>query len=333
MKLEFTLAAFAAFLFAISTGPAYAESIAFVQGEGLYLADEATAQDSQVLLEKGVRRLFNKLPVEGKIFSLVQEEEAHTDHDVGFQLVKFDVNTRASETVMSDVVTASYHARGNKFAVWDSQHVVQVITAEGIKTTRVPGYGAAPLFSSDGRYIAYLKLADVSVDGASHTLFENAFGIAVYDTKTGESKLVTNGGGHDFAPAHFSRDMQKLYFNSTRPYPDAEGDHIASLWVVDLQSGVEVRLTNQDKQWVQARGVTPILGEDTIWSPEGDMAISSNGLSEGVWLFTFSDDGYSVRSSKIADGESPQWVVPGSVVAFRSYNEGRGFWRTLKLQN
>lgn len=233
-------------------------------------------------------------------------------------------------TSASDMVSSSLSPDGMMSAVWTKNHEIVVIDSGGSVLHKIGIRGAAPMFSHDGNLVAYEKLADSSQDDSEQSLFEFAQGIAVYDLRTGKERLVTDGGGDDFAPVGFSKDMSLLYFNSTRPYEGSSGNHVASLWVVELKSGKAERLTNTSEKQVQNGVVVPIVGENPLWSSDRTMIISSIGSESGVWKFALTSRG--VSAVRIADGDSPKWVVSDESFVVRTISDGKTVWRTLRVR-
>ncbi|MEY4723594.1 MAG: hypothetical protein RLZZ324_1107, partial [Candidatus Parcubacteria bacterium] len=148
-----------------------------------------------------------------------------------------------------------------------------------------------------------------------------AEGIAVYDTLTGQETLVTNGGGDDFAPVGFSKDMSLLYFDSTRPYGTSPGNRVASLWVVDLATGDVTRLTNTDEESVRKGVMVPTISPAAIWTSDRATAVTSYGSDMGVWRIDLV--GHRVVARRISDGDSPTWLVPDETIDVRRVVNGR----------
>jgi len=230
----------------------------------------------------------------------------------------------------SDAISSSLSPDGRMAAIWTKGHEVVLADASGAVLQKIGIHGAAPIFSHDGNLVAYEKLADESPDGDDQSLFEMAQGIAVYDLRTGQERLVTDGGVDDFAPVGFSKDMNLLYFNSTRPYEWSPWNHVASLWVVDLKSGKTQRLTNMDEDAVRRGNMVPTISPKAIWSSDRTVAITSYGPEKGVWKFVLSATGAS--ASHIADGDSPQWVVQDQSFAVRVISNGKPSWNKINLR-
>ncbi|WKZ29372.1 MAG: hypothetical protein QY323_01420 [Patescibacteria group bacterium] len=234
-------------------------------------------------------------------------------------------------TLADDVITASQSPDGALEAVWTKNHEVLLVDPNGSVLQKIGVHGAAPIFSHDGRFVAYEKLADGSADGAEQSLFEFALGIAVHDLQTGREYLVTNGGSDDFAPVGFSRDLSMLYFNSTRPYDDSSGNRVASLWVVNLKTGETKRLTNVDEEAVRNGRMIPTISPTTaLWSSDRVTVFTSYGHETGVWKFALTDS--SASATRIAEGDAPQWVVPDKSISVRTLVDGKDVRHTINVR-
>lgn len=218
--------------------------------------------------------------------------------------------------IFERAMDAQLAPKGNQIVVWTEGHRLYLLDNTGRLLKQIGVHGAAPLFSHDGRFVAYEKLADSSFDGAEQSLFEFSSGIAIYDLVTGKENLVTNSqGGEDFLPAGFSSDFKTLYFNSTRT-------GIASLWSVDIKSRDVQQLTNIGKN---APPFVPILSETAIWTSDRKLAISE--IDGEIWLFSFDNNGAFLGASMLHPGQNVRWLNKDSTIIFRSENQ----WRILDL--
>lgn len=259
-------------------------------------------------------------------------ESGDNNHDSG-TLVLADGNTGNTNVVARGIMTATLSPDGTQIAAWDENNEIHLMTIDGKGVARIGVHGSLPVFSHDGTYIAYNKLAnegeqffDLSKD--------SPYGIAVYNLETGEEEIVTNDID-DFQPLGFSADMSKLYFNSGRAYettPEGFNNHVASLWVVDLKTKEVTRLTNTDEEAVRRGDKTPIIHATALWSSDRKTVVSSLEAESGVWQFTFSNEGELVNAKQIADGTSPRWVVPGESIAVRTKVGNRGEWKTINIK-
>lgn len=321
------------FLFggSIAAPVATAGELPFVENGVLYSspAESSVVQDATTL---GKGKILAHNPTAGKLLYVTPQNTQGTDVLTGGNLMLVDMATLGEQLVATNVIAASLSPDGTAMVLWNKDHEIHLTDSVGTVSGRIGMYGAAPVFSHNGRFIAYLKLADVTLDSAPQSLFEHAQGIAVYDVRTGRETLVTDGGLDDFAPVGFSLNMTKLYFNATRPYAGSPQNHIASLWVVDLTSGKVERLTNTDEKAVKQGIVVPTVSENALWSSDRTIVISSNGKEQGIWLFSLAPSVGTLEATHIADGESPQWLVSDESIVFRAISDGKSAWHILNIR-
>jgi Tol biopolymer transport system component len=278
-------------------------------------------------IASGVLRIIDYKPAIKSLLYLTAPSSNNTDADAGSDLVLVNTENWVLQPIANNVLTANLSPDGTKIAIWTKDYEVHILAANGAHLQKIGVHGAAPLFSRDGKLLVYEKLANDSSDNDLQGLFEFAEGIVIYDLQSGQERVVTSGGPDDFAPVGFSPDMSKLYFNSTRPSTNDLRAHLASLWVVDLHTGHVKQLTNIGSDNTEEH--VPIINENAIWTSDYTTVISSNGPQEGVWKFVFSKDGNSLSAIHIADGYSPQWIVPGKSIAIRT---SVGQWEKLNLK-
>jgi hypothetical protein len=280
-----------------------------------------------------VSRILDQKPQKNRVLYLTNSDKGSTDAGTGDDLFLLNTDNQIAHLIARNVVSAVLSPDAAKVAFWNKEHKVRIVTSDNMPLREIEGHAAAPIFSHDGNLVAYQKLADYSPDGDPHGLFESAKGIAIYDLRTGEDRLVTTGGMDDFEPVGFSLDKTKLYFNSTRPSEKSPQAHVASLWVVDLRSGKTTRLTNiKQVDGHSSDELTPIISQSAIWSSDHKTVISSNSSKEGVWIFNFSENGGLTSAIQMGDGDSPQWVVPDKRVVFRAATDGKNTWRQVNLR-
>lgn len=280
----------------------------------------------------GVIRILDYQPGAKKILCMTRSQETRSDAVTGGDLVIVDTTNWSQSKVATDnIVGGRLSTDGLSAVVWNDQHEIIYVRNSGKSLQKIGVHGAAPMFSHDGSLISYQKLADETISGDRQDFFEHAYGIAVYDLKTGKEKMVTGGGVHDFAPVGFSNDLSKLYFNSTRPYDNSPQNHVASIWVVDLVLNRTERLTNSDEAAALNGLTTPIIGDDAIWSSDRSIVISSDGKN-GVWIFTLSFDGKYLTASRVAEGDSPRWTIPDQVIAIRANVAGKNHWKSVTIR-
>jgi len=322
----------ASMLFIFKSSNAKDIILPYVEEEKLY---RSTKSSQSVKIADKVDRLLHYNLDSGTYLYLTLPSKRGTESVKGNKLILLDNISDEKNIITENVLSADLSAETDKIVVWDSNHKIKIFNKEGKFLSQVDDNGASPIFSHNGRYIAYQKLAATSSSKNLHSLTKNSpYGIAIYDTKTEQEKVLTQNN-NDFSPVGFSKDMRKLYFNSGRSYesssPGVE-NHVASLWSVDLDSKEVERLTNNSKKKEKEGKHTPIISEDAIWSSDRKIVISSNNKKEGVWKFSFNEDGELIKSAQISEGTSPRWLVKDEKIAVRAQINGERRWKTLNIK-
>jgi Tol biopolymer transport system component len=275
---------------------------------------------------------YNKML--GKTLYLAASEKGKIfEHLYGSNIVLADSHTGEMRIIAEKSVSAKLSPDGTLVVVRNDKDEIHLLTVEGKEITRVGVHGGSPIFSHDGKYVAYHKLADEGDDSFSRHE-ASPYGIALYSLATGEEKLITSNK-NDYRPVGFSADMSKLYFNSTREYPARPygiANHVASLWVVDLNTRETTRLTNVDEEVVRQGTLVPVIDKLALWSSDRKTVISSADAESGVWKFIFNEQGRLASAEHIADGTSPRWQVPDKSIIIRS-QVNKGVWKIIDINN
>lgn len=331
MRRNATITALTTFVLAVTTTtPTLAADIPYVD-DGMLYQQEAASSAPPVPVGILATRILDQNRTNNIILVLENDPNQDDPHLVSGALHRVDTTTWNAAKVADGIMSAKLSPRGNAAVVWRDDDTVDMVNLDGDVLANIGIHGAAPIYSHSGNLISYQKLADVSDDGSRQTLFELAQGIAIYDLRTQQERLVTFDP-EDFAPAGFSRNEKKLYFNSTRAYEDAPQSHVASVWVVDLESGKTERLTNRSSKLVRQGTVVPIIDADALWTTDRGTAISSTDSESGVWIYNFSPSGITVSASHLADGGTPQWTKRDEIFAAKVLIEGKPSWRTHHIQ-
>lgn len=239
---------------------------------------------------------------------LIRQVHSEDAHFHGGELI-LKSNREDKQTVIAqDILSADLSDDGLLVAAWNSDNQIKLYNSEGKEMKVLGTHGASPIISNDKNYVAYNKLADSGSD-LLELSEKSPYGIAVHNLATGREDVITTSS-HDFQPVGFSKDMTKLYFNSTRPFEGTKseyGNHVASLWVVDLSSKKVTRLTNVNEELVMKGVMVPTLDVRALWSSDKKTAISSTDIESGTWKFEFNDDGTLLNAEKIASGTTPRW--------------------------
>lgn len=331
LRIQYATAVFAAICLMTLAAEyqATAQTLSFVENGVLYYST-TTSEPTPQRAALDIWRILDNKPEKNSLLYLTIPEANATDAVNGSALMLLNTANHAIQPVARNVITAVLSPDATKIVLWNKNQEIQVVAPNGAVLQEIGTHGAAPIFSHDGNLVAYEKLADHTLDSDPQSLFELAQGIAIHDLRTGEERLVTHGGIDDFAPVGFSRDMRKLYFNSTRPFEDSPQKHIASLWVVDLTTGKTERLTNTNEEMVNARLLMPVISQNALWTSDRTTIISSNNAKEGVWMFTLSRDG-AIAAIRAGDGDFPQWSVPDKSIVFRTITNGNKAWQQFDI--
>lgn len=219
------------------------------------------------------------------------------------------------ETKVSDSVSFAAFSSSGKFIAVENPTTggIELYSGDGVFLKKIGAYGAFPLFSTDGKQVAYYKFASTSF---TKGLPYDPLGIAIHNLETGEEVLVTsnNEGGK---PLAFSTDSKKLYFNSIKASAH-------SLGVVNLASH-EVKQLSGDYDW-------------RYFSVKKNVLVSSNekamiSVSEsGIGMIMFNDKG-EVSSVKIlADGTNPRWFKQDEIIAYRAQGVSGKYWEFVSVK-
>lgn len=290
--------------------------LALLRGEGFFyiedgilyrnkLEGDIVTEQAQKIAEGAQRILAQNEKL--ALFN-VKSENSHSLWDN--ELWVIDKESGTVRKIYEDVVSAQISPEGNMLAVFQyGTEELHLINENGNLLNKIGTHAGYGVFSGDGNQVAYHKLADVSQDGDRTSLLENAYGIAVYNLKTGTEFLATHQPG-DFYPVEFSPDGKVLYFISDR------GGH--ALWSVDLQNGEESQLSKP--------GVPVYINHDNaIWFSNKLSAISETDGK--ISLVHILPDQKSIAVQDLGEGTSPRWKVQDRIIEFN----GKDGWTTVDI--
>jgi len=264
---------------------------------------------------------------------MIHQTETDDEHFHGGKLVIKSDSEDTRTLIETDILSADLSDDGLLIAAWNSDNQIKLFDSIGTEMKRIGVHGASPIISQNKNYIAYNKLANTGAD--LQELSETSpYGIAVYNLVTNKEDIVTTSS-EDFQPIAFSKDMTKLYFNSTRPYASTKkgySNHVASIWVVDLTSKKVTRLTNTDEKLVMKGTMVPTIDVRALWSSDKKTAISSTDNESGVWQFSFNDNGMLVNAKKIAVGTSPRWSEIDNKINITTKFDGQIISKELNVE-
>lgn len=219
------------------------------------------------------------------------------------------------EEIYTNALEAAISPDGSQYAVATGSFEIHLITPDGELTEKLPGFGASPVYSPDGKEIAYIKLTDE--DPQAHfglpTLFQ---GVAVYNLENRSEKLIVQSteqyGEEDFGVAGWSSDGRRIFIVSARNpvNPDAGATWSVSPNGTDLQ-----QLTNLEPLPTLGLGV-PFLSRTAIWSTDNSLALFED--RGGIWAFQFTPDFALQSAYQLSPGKNLRLASEPGAIEFES---------------
>lgn len=254
------------------------------------------------------------------------------DRMMGTDLTILDPKTGQSRVIAKDIWVAHLSPDGSSIVAADSDNKVHLFDLQGNEKARIGNNGSNPVFSTDGKYVIYQKLADTGRD--FFDLWTNAKGLALYDIGTGKERMLTDNSGDDF-PIGFSAGGEYLYFTAGRPYiPSIFGitNIVYGLYSLNMSTGEVRRLTNTDESQATIHGpVMSFISQDALWTANRLKAISGIG-NQGTYEYVFDGKGGLTSVEHIADGDSPRWVEQDKSFAVRVSTNGAEHWQVMNVK-
>jgi len=178
-------------------------------------------------------------------------------------------------------------------AATSKDYCLYVSSSSGTDARLLASNAAEATWRPDGRAVVFFSRRA----GHAH-LFELSFA----DSKVTQ---LTSDAGNDFSPA-FSPDGNRIAFES-----DRDGGGVDEIYVLDVQTGVEHRLTHNT-----INDVRP------TWSPDGLSIYWSQNSDAWFNLFRMSADGTGV--TMIEPRATQSAISPSGELAYLGYPSGRG---------
>ncbi|MHB8860721.1 MAG: TolB-like translocation protein [Minisyncoccota bacterium] len=250
----------------------------------------------------------------------------------GTDLTILDPKTGQNRVIAKNIWTAHLSPDGSRIVAADSDNKVHLFDLQGNEKARIGNNGSNPIFSSDGKYVVYQKLADTGRD--FFDLSSNAKGLALYDISTEQERMLTNNSG-DNSPIGFSANGKYFYFTAGRPYESSVfgiTNIVYSLYSLDMNTGIVRRLTNVDERQATVGGpILSFISQDALWTADRLKAIADEGHGN-IQEFIFDGKGGLVSVEHIADGDSPRWVEQDKTFAVRVTTNGNEHWQVMNVK-
>lgn len=252
-------------------------------------------------------------------------------HMSGKDLVVKDVKTGEEKVIAKDVGDAKFSPDASEVVIVNSYKEVKILNIEdGKELVKIGKHGSSPIFSSDGKFIIYHKLAD---EGEGQGLYEQSpYGLVQYDIERQTERILTENKD-DYEPVGFSLDMSKLFFNSARAYePVVNGyeNHVVSLWVIDMNTKEVTRLTNISEEAERRGELIPLVSQNALWTSDRMVIISETDGE--VWKFVLDSDGMLDSARKIALGYSPNWALVDESINLMTKSDDDSSWKVFNIK-
>lgn len=174
---------------------------------------------------------------------------------------------------------------------------VSVAGGEPRRITKNPAYDGSPLYSPDGRYIAYRAQKRPGFES-------DRFELLLYDRSTGTSRSLTSSLDRSVGGAAWTPDSQCLFFT-------AEDEGYSSIFRVSVSGG--------DARRVLERA----FNDDVSISPDGKtLVFTRQGISHPVEIFRADSDGQNVTALTEANAAVLRQIEFGKTESVRYQGTG-----------
>lgn len=231
----------------------------------------------------------------------------------------FDRAKNRQQRIFKNVIQADLAPSANEAVITTNSFELVRIRLNGQVIDRFEGHGASPVYSPDGKYLAFIKLNDGDLDAlAGDPSFVT--GVAVHDFAKEASSLIVEANGMDlFGVASWAPDQSRLYYLSS---DNTLVTDAGATWSVQVDG------TNARQETNIEPGVMPVpyFTKRHLWLDTHRAVSESDGK---IWLFKFDKHGAITASSKVADGDQLQWIDDQGTFAYRvSTKSGQSTWVT-----
>lgn len=268
--------------------------ISTLKGRGFFYAEEGTLYKEAILpdgalatsslkIATGVRAILDQ---DDNVVLFIKDQ-LPTNESSANELLALDKATGAIKKVHDNVIQeGKISPLGNLIAITTSDRELLVITMDGGSiVTKIGIHGGSPLFSPDGKKIAYIKLKDGPIEMGDQGFFQ---GIAVYDIATGEDTLIfrsdPSGSGNEYMVTGWSPDGKRVYFPSG-----------GSTWSVSIDGIGKRQETNKDPGAPRV----PSYLNSLFFTDNG---VTAFGEASGLWVFHLGKDNEFIDARKAVEG-------------------------------
>lgn len=205
----------------------------------------------------------------------------------------------AHDFVLSpDGAEVAYVANLDKGPAWSTNNDVFVVPTKGGAARRIstsPGVDAGPLYSPDGRFLAYLSMKRAGFESDRQRL-------VVYDRRTKQQRVLTEGFDRSVSDFTWSPDSTVLYFTAL----DAGREPI---WRVEAAGGPVTKVIDgmASTPGILPNGRTLIFLRQTQSQPAEIVRAEVGGANEAQ-LTHFNDE----LLSRIEMGQVEEFWYPGA---------------------
>lgn len=289
-----------------------------LKGKGFFYAENGVLH-KQAINDDGTLAITSKIVATGSLSLVDQSEDlllftkdlAVGSHASENELWILDKKTGETKKIRDNVVLQGQgyiSPQGNLLAVTTNDDQLLVLARDGGGlVAKIGVQGTSPMFSPDGKKIAYIKLKDEKITMGDEDMLQ---GVAIYDQATGKDMLIskTGGQGKEYKLTGWSPDGKRIFFPSSND----------AIWSVALDGTGKRQETNKG-------GVTspfvPTYLSQLLFTDDGTMAF---GEADGVWAFRLGKNGEFLSAKKIVEGVDGyvsmlSWLKKGESINFRTY--------------
>lgn len=274
--------------------PSVTGDASIVKGPGFFYVEENTLY-KEAILPGGILAPSSLLVMEAVPAILDQNDKIvifvknlpTTGKDPVNELLVLDKTTGSIKKVRGNVIQeGDISPLGNLVVVTTSDREIVVLTVDGsYAPTKFGIHGSSPMFSPDGKKIAYVKLKDGSIGMGDYGFFQ---GIAVYDLNTGEDTLIfksdPSGSGNEYMITGWSPNGKRVYFPSG-----------GSTWSVSIDGTGQRQETNKNSEAPHV----PSYLSSLLFADDGTTVFGEAG---GLWTFHLGKDNEFLDAKKVTEG-------------------------------